>query len=137
MKNWVVKLKYMIEELNVASYFSDLFVVLVKFQNCNIPYRNDDDAAKMHKSSHIYIPAKHNNANYKENRHLFSQWKRNSQHFYFGVSLHQKKIGILSTDIVGQATFVKNYLILHLLYLTKYWYVPGLYLVGTHYRSIM
>ena len=68
-----------------------------------LQYPNDDDAAKMHKS---YIPAKHNNANYKENRHLFSQWKRNSQHFYFGVSLQLKKIGILSTDIVGQATFI-------------------------------
>ena len=48
-----------------------------------------------------------------------------------------KKNGILSTEIVGQATFIYNYLILHLLYLTKYWYVPGLYPVGTHYRSIM
>ena len=141
MKNWVVKLKYMIEELNVASYFSDLFVVLVKFQNCNIPYRNDDDAAKMHKSSHIYIPAKHNNANYKENRHLFSQWKRNSQHFYFGVSLHLKKLDRYTQCSYCQTVhfYVKlSYITFTISYkiLVCTQSVPGCHTVGTHYLQL-
>ena len=71
-----------------TSYF---FIICCLGEIPKLQYPNDD-AAKMHKSSHIYIPTKHNNANYKENRHLFSQWKRNSQHFYFGVSLHLKKL---------------------------------------------
>ena len=72
--------------LGVTSNFFDLFVVLVKFQNCNIPMML---LKCINHHICIYIPAKHNNANYKENRHLFSQWKRNSQHFYFGVSFEK------------------------------------------------